>query len=66
MNESDFWNDQKNASKIIGECNSLKNILKELDFIENKIRICVDINAFNKLKNVLNNLLNRIEVLINE
>ena len=44
----------------------LKNILKELDFIENKIRICVDINAFNKLKNVLNNLLNRIEVLINE
>lgn len=44
----------------------LKNILKELEFIEDKIRICDDINSFNKLKNVLDNLLNRIEVLINE
>lgn len=37
MNESDFWNDQKNASKIIGECNSLKNILKEFNDLKNKI-----------------------------
>lgn len=44
----------------------LKNILKELEFIEDKIRICDDIDSFNKLKNVLDNLLNRIEVLINE
>ena len=44
----------------------LKNILKELELIEDKIRVCDDINSFNKLKNVLDNLLNSIEVLINE
>lgn len=44
----------------------LKNILKELEFIEDKIRLCEEVDSFNKLKNVLDNLLNRIEVLINE
>ena len=37
MNESDFWNNQKNSSKIISECNTLKNILKEFNDLKNKI-----------------------------
>ena len=44
----------------------LKNMLKELEFIEDKVRICNDMNEFDKLKTILDNLLNCIEVLINE
>ncbi len=42
--ESDFWNDRDNATKIIDEMNSLKEIVgiveSELDNIDNDLEIC--------------------------
>ncbi|MBR6690235.1 MAG: hypothetical protein IKL65_02775 [Bacilli bacterium] len=44
----------------------LKNLLKELELIEDKIRICDDIEVLNNYKNILNSLIYRIEGIINE
>lgn len=44
----------------------LKNLLKELELIEDKIRLCDDEQILNNYKNILNQLINRIEGIINE
>lgn len=44
----------------------LKNLLKELELLEDKIKICNDIKLLNNYKNILNPIINRIEGIINE
>ena len=44
----------------------LKNLLKELELIEDKIRVCMDIEIINNYKSILRHLINRIEGIINE
>ncbi len=44
----------------------LKNMLKELELIENKIRLCDDIKLLDNYKVILNQLIGKIEDIINE
>ncbi len=44
----------------------LKNLLKELELMEDKIRECEDENLLNNYKNILDDLINKIEGIINE
>ena len=44
----------------------LKNLLKELELIEDKIRECEDENLLSNYKNILDDLINKIEGIINE
>lgn len=44
----------------------LKNLLKELELIENKIRLCNDIDLLDNYKIFMDQLVNRIEDIINE
>jgi hypothetical protein len=39
----------------------LKNILEELDVLEERVRICSDINVLDNYKTLLNHLGNKIE-----
>lgn len=43
----------------------LKNLLKELELIEDKIRMC-NVDELDNYKSILNHLINRIEGIINE
>ena len=44
----------------------LKNLLKELELIEDKIRECESIDLLDNYKNILDDLINKIEGIINE
>ena len=44
----------------------LKHLLSELELIENKIRICNNIELLKRYKVILEPLLNKIEVIVNE
>lgn len=44
----------------------LKNMLEELELIEDSIRNCKDKDILDNYKNMLNHLVNRIEGIINE
>ena len=44
----------------------LKNLLKELEFMEDNIRQCKDLDILDNYKSILDNLINRIEDIINE
>lgn len=44
----------------------LKNLLKELEFIEDKIRLCGDFDILDNYKVILEQLIKRIEDIINE
>lgn len=44
----------------------LKNLLKELELIEDKIRLCEDSNILDNYKHISDNIINRIEGIINE
>lgn len=44
----------------------LKHLLNELELIEDKIRICNDIDLLKRYKVILEQLIDKIEVIINE
>lgn len=44
----------------------LKNMLMELELIEDKIRLCEDIDSLENYKSLLESLIKGIEVIINE
>ena len=44
----------------------LKNMLEELELLEDKIRVCDDINALDNYKTMLDHLISRMEGIINE
>lgn len=44
----------------------LKHLLNELTMLEDKIRICTNINKLNNYKVLLGQIVNRIEGIINE
>ena len=44
----------------------LKNMLEELELIEDKIRFCNDINVLDNYKTMLDHLISRMEGIINE
>jgi len=44
----------------------LKHLLNELELIEDKIRICNDIEFLKRYKVILEQLINKIEVIVNE
>lgn len=56
------------SSNYLKENNNveLKNLLKEIELIEDKIKVCDNIETLNNYKGVLNHLINRIEGIINE
>ena len=44
----------------------LKHLLSELELIEDKIRMCSDIELLKRYKVILNQLINKIEVIVDE
>lgn len=56
------------ASNYLKHNNSLelKHLLSELELMEDKIRICNDVNLLKGYKVILKQLLNKIEVIVNE
>ena len=44
----------------------LKHLLNELELVEDKIRMCDDIEILKRYKVILNQLINKIEVIVNE
>ena len=56
------------ASNYLIHNNSLelKHLLSELELIEDKIRMCSDIELLKRYKVILEPLLNKIEVIVNE
>ena len=56
------------ASNYLKKNNSLelKYLLNELELIEDKIRICNDIEFLKRYKVILEQLINKIEVIVNE
>ena len=50
------------SSNYLKENNNveLKNLLKEIELIEDKIKVCDNIETLNNYKGVLNHLINRI------
>ena len=56
------------ATNYLKKNNSLelKYLLSELELIEDKIRICDDIGLLKRYKTILEPLINKIEVIINE
>lgn len=56
------------ASNYLKKNNSLelKHLLNELELIEDKIRICNDIEFLKRYKVILEQLINKIEVIVNE
>ena len=44
----------------------LKHLLNELELIEDKIRLCKDIDLLKRYKVILKQLINKIEVIVNE
>ena len=56
------------ASNYLKKNNSLelKHLLNELELIEDKIRICNDVEFLKRYKVILKQLINKIEVIINE
>lgn len=46
--------------------NQLNNLLEELELLEEKIKICNDISILDNYQTLLNHLINKIEVIINE
>jgi len=56
------------ATNYLKKNNSLelKYLLSELELIEDKMRICDDIGLLKRYKTILESLINKIEVIINE